>query len=131
MPILNGTSSKNKAEIIINGQSLGRVYVGSVLVWQKGGNTGLLYNEAAINDPRLLAPEGFRIASIAEIDDLITYLGGEAFAGGKLKAVDGWTDPNTGATDEKGFAALPAGKRDNLGTFTGKLLSSNIWINNK
>jgi uncharacterized protein (TIGR02145 family) len=130
MPILNGLSTKNKAEINTNGTFLSRVYVGAVLVWQKAGS-GLLYNMAAVNDYRQIAPEGFRVASITEIDELITYLGGESVAGGKLKAVDGWTAPNTGATDEKGFTALPGGLRDSLGTFTGKLLSSNIWIDNK
>ena len=130
MPILNGLSTKNKAEISINGTFLSRVYVGSVLVWQKSGS-GLLYNMAAVNDYRQIAPEGYRVASITEIDELITYLGGESLAGGKLKAVDGWTAPNTGATNETGFTALPGGYRDHLGTFAEILLSSKIWIDNE
>ncbi|MDB4584664.1 fibrobacter succinogenes major paralogous domain-containing protein [Draconibacterium sp.] len=130
MPILNGLSTKNKAEISINGTMLGRVYVGSVLVWQKSGS-GLLYNMAAVNDYRQIAPEGYRVASIAEIDELITYLGGESLAGGKLKAVDAWTAPNTGATNETGFTALPGGYRDYLGIFAEKLLSAKIWIDNE
>jgi len=50
---------------------------------------------------------------------LIDYLGGAEIAGGKLKE-DGtlhWNSPNTGATDESGFCALPAGSHCPMGRF--------------
>jgi uncharacterized protein (TIGR02145 family) len=57
---------------------------------------------------------------------LTDYLGGEEVAGGKLKATgtieEGtglWSDPNTGATNETGFTALPGGDRFN-GAFYDK-----------
>jgi uncharacterized protein (TIGR02145 family) len=37
--------------------------------------------------------------------------------GGKLKSITGWVSPNTGATNETGFSALPGGYRDG---FSGK-----------
>jgi hypothetical protein len=47
-------------------------------------------------------------------------LGGTAIAGGKLKSKLGWSSPNTGATNETGFSALPGGYRFAGGTiFTG------------
>jgi uncharacterized protein (TIGR02145 family) len=35
-----------------------------------------------------------------------------SIAGGKLKSVTGWTSPNTAATNETGFSALPGGYRN-------------------
>lgn len=92
---------------------------------------GLLYNFHAIEDLRQVAPTGYRVATLADIYDLINYIGTEATAGGPLKAVTTWETPNTGATDSKGFHALPAGTRDNLGTFADQLLKTNIWIDNR
>jgi uncharacterized protein (TIGR02145 family) len=50
---------------------------------------------------------------------LTTYLGGEKYAGGKLKETGTihWLEPNEGATNETGFTALPGGCRDYDGTF--------------
>jgi uncharacterized protein (TIGR02145 family) len=135
MPIFNGLSTQNKKEIIINGVHMCRVYCGNMLVWQKItevlGGLGLLYNFAALTDVRNIAPEGYRVATLTDILDLIEYLGGEAVAGGDIKALERWTDPNTGATNESGLTALPAGTRNNLGEFAEKLLSSKIWIDNR
>ncbi len=80
---------------------------------------GKLYNWYAVNDPRGLAPAGWHIPSTSEWSELITYLGGEQIAGGKLKAsgIGHWQPPNTGATNESGFTALPAGWRSYYGTF--------------
>jgi uncharacterized protein (TIGR02145 family) len=83
-----------------------------------GAVFGKLYNWYAVNDPRGLAPEGWHIPSDEEWTTLSTFLGGEILAGGKLKSTGtfkdygSWYSPNTGATNETGFSALPGGKCD-------------------
>lgn len=49
------------------------------------------------------------IPTDAEWTTLTTYLGGSNIAGGKLKEANlaHWYSPNTGATNETGFTALP------------------------
>jgi len=77
---------------------------------------GKLYNIFAVSDIRGLGPEGWHISTYAEWETLVSCLGGQADAGGKLKSTgtieggDGlWYSPNTGATNESGFSALPGG----------------------
>jgi uncharacterized protein (TIGR02145 family) len=78
---------------------------------------GNLYNAATIYDSRKLCPTGWHVPSNAELTALIDYLGGEDVAGGKMKSISGWNTPNTGATDESGFSALPGGHRFFEGNF--------------
>ena len=72
---------------------------------------GKVYNSFAVTDPRGLAPLGWHIPSAAEWTTLISYLGGEAVAGGKMKEVGtlNWRSPNKDATNESGFSGLPVG----------------------
>jgi len=67
----------------------------------------VLYNWYAVDDIKKLAPLGWHIPSEEEWDILINYLGGSQIAGGKMKATRTWKAPNTGATNESGFTALP------------------------
>jgi uncharacterized protein (TIGR02145 family) len=71
-----------------------------------------------------VCPTGWHLPSDAEWTELTDYLGGEWVAGGKLKATGTfeagtglWYDPNTGATNETGFTALPGGFRNFDGAF--------------
>lgn len=77
---------------------------------------GLLYNWFAVNDSRNIAPEGWHVPSDEEWQTLVDYLGSEPVAGGKMKEVGTthWSNPNTGATNESGFTALPGGHRSGL-----------------
>lgn len=77
---------------------------------------GALYNWHAVNTGNL-CPTGWHVPTDAEWTVLTSYLGGESIAGGKLKATTLWDSPNTGATNETGFSALPAGAHGNNGTF--------------
>jgi uncharacterized protein (TIGR02145 family) len=80
---------------------------------------GNYYNWAAVNDPRNIAPEGFHVPTFDEWMILVNYLGGQMDAGGKLKetGITHWSNTNVGATNETGFSALPAGRRDGNGDF--------------
>jgi uncharacterized protein (TIGR02145 family) len=89
---------------------------------------GALYNWTAVNSEKL-APVGWHVATDADWTTLTTFLGGESVAGGKLKVkgTGDWQSPNTGATNEVGFAALPGGYRSTDGTFSDIGLSGDWW----
>jgi len=75
-----------------------------------GEKYGHLYNWYAVNTGKL-APKGWHVPTDAEWSKLENYLGGAAIAGGKMKSTTVWASPNTGATNESGFNALPGGYR--------------------
>ncbi len=79
---------------------------------------GKLYNWYAVNTGKL-CPTGWHLPSDAEWTELTDYLGGTSDAGGKLKetGTTHWNSPNTSATNETGFTALPGGYRNNDGSF--------------
>jgi uncharacterized protein (TIGR02145 family) len=79
---------------------------------------GALYNWYTVNTNKL-CPIGWHVPTDSEWRTLITYLGGEGIAGGKLKekGTTHWENPNTGATNESGFTALPGGERKHDGAF--------------
>jgi len=85
---------------------------------ENGKYYGKLYNWYAVNDSRGLAPKGWHIPCDAEWIQLTDILGGKKVAGGKLKAISMWNNPNTGATNESGFTAYPRGLRDIFGYFS-------------
>lgn len=72
---------------------------------------GLIYNWYAVNDQRGLAPRGWHIPSNTEWQTLFDYLGGKSVAGRKMKSISGWTNNGSG-TNESGFSAYAAGRRD-------------------
>lgn len=94
--------------------------------WAYDGNEnnvstyGRLYTWYAVNDSRNLAPIGWHVASKEDWAILVDYLGGEFIPGGKLKEIGTthWIDPNTSATNESGFSALPSGIRIESGPFS-------------
>jgi uncharacterized protein (TIGR02145 family) len=80
---------------------------------------GALYNWYAVETGNL-CPTGWRVPSDDDCLALEKYDGNnESTIGGKLKeeGTEHWTSPNTGATDEWGFTALPGGHRTASGLF--------------
>jgi uncharacterized protein (TIGR02145 family) len=100
---------------------------------------GYLYSYAAAigdnwardnNANQGVCPDGWHLPSDAEWTELTDYLGGTSVAGGKLKetGTTHWNSPNTGATNESGFSALPGGYRSYLnGAFGGVGSNVGYW----
>jgi uncharacterized protein (TIGR02145 family) len=74
--------------------------------------------KVASNGGKNVCPTSWHVPKDTEWTTLTTYLGGETDASGKLKETNTthWLSPNTGATNETGFTALPGGIRAYYGT---------------
>jgi uncharacterized protein (TIGR02145 family) len=92
---------------------------------------GRLYNGYVITNGNI-CPTGWRVPSDADWTTLSGFLGGASAAGGKMKetGISHWSDPNTGATNESGFTALPGGARFNHGGFTSINTTGRWWSSN-
>ena len=79
---------------------------------------GALYNWKAVTNGNL-CPVGWHIPTQEEWLILENYLGGEDVAGGRMKETGTWRwmSPNSGASNESGFTALPGGSRSVSGSF--------------
>lgn len=84
---------------------------------------GLLYNWYAVNDERGLAPEGFRIPSIADFQVLLNQFDDNETACIRLKAAS-WTTDQSALT---GFNALPTGFRFYKGMYDSKGVITGFW----
>lgn len=100
---------------------------------------GALYNWYTVKTGKL-CPSGWHVPSDEEWKELEMYLGmtqqqADIFGlrgtneGGKLKetGTTHWQSPNTGATNESGFTALPGGSRIHNGTFNTSGYSGSWW----
>ncbi len=87
---------------------------------------GKLYNWYAVNDPRGLAPEGWRVPSDAEWNRLINFLGGAELAGHKMKSTWAWKDGGNG-NNVSGFNGFPGGGRNTNGTFYSIGINGYSW----
>jgi uncharacterized protein (TIGR02145 family) len=103
-----------------------------------GAIYGKLYNWYAVagihdNNPatpnKILAPIGWHVPTDTEWTTLTTFLGGDSVAGGKMKSTGTslWESPNTGATNESGFSALPGGFRNFDGAYNNINVMSFLW----
>ncbi|HAM11581.1 MAG: hypothetical protein A2X05_15495 [Bacteroidetes bacterium GWE2_41_25] len=78
---------------------------------------GAFYNGFTVIKDNL-CPDGWHVPSDQDWTILITYLGGEVDAGGKLKETGtaNWNEPNNGATNETGFTARAGGSISDNGS---------------
>jgi len=93
------------------------------------GNTyGPLYNWYTVNTEKL-CPSGWHVPNNDEWQTLVDFLGGASVAGNKLKeaGTTHWYIPNTGATNESGFTALPGGQRGAFGGFDLVKGTATFW----
>ncbi len=99
----------------------------------KESKYGYLYNWYAVNEDKGLCPDGWRVPTEDDWQELERYLGLDDYEidrlefrgsdqGGMLKTTGTvaartgfWRSPNTLATNETGFSALPGGYRDERG----------------
>jgi uncharacterized protein (TIGR02145 family) len=94
---------------------------------------GALYNwyavDATSNGGKNICPTGWHVPTDGEWMSLVTSLGGESTAGGKIKepGFTYWQSPNTSATNESGYSALPGGSRTAGGVFYDVTLTSRWW----
>ena len=90
---------------------------------------GRLYTYYAATDYRNICPKGWHLPTYYEWRIMVDYVGGEDVAGGNLKekGTDHWKSPNTGATDDYGFRALPGGIRFPMGIYNWQHTSANFW----
>jgi len=119
-----GDNDTDKAYCYYNNNTGGEAATYGALYTYAAATNGTPYAGSNVQG---VCPTGWHLPSDAEWTQLTDYLGGESVAGGKMKATgdlttgDGlWTSPNTGATNESGFSALPGGNRnyDNGGFFS-------------
>lgn len=94
-----------------------------------GSVYGGLYNFYAVVDNRGLCPSGWHVPSDSEWSTLRDYLGGEDVAGGRLKetGTDHWNEPNIGADNSTGFAALAGSWRGESGSYYYNVGRSAYW----
>ena len=82
-----------------------------------------------------ICPDGWHIPTDGEWTTLVEYLGGNNWAGGKIKskgAIEAgtglWKYPNAGATNESGFTGLPGGDRNySSGSFDTLGYTGRFW----
>jgi uncharacterized protein (TIGR02145 family) len=90
---------------------------------------GRLYNWFSVDDARNLCPTGWHVPSEGEWTTMITYLGGESVVVGKIKeaGTTHWLSPNTAATNQSAFTALPGGFLNGVGSFSSLGLQGWWW----
>ena len=90
---------------------------------KNGEKYGKLYNWYAVNDPRGLAPKGWKVASDEDWKNLIEFSGGSSIAGSQMKASSG----------SKGnfFAGELAGFRNGTGPFADFGVFGDWWCSSE
>jgi uncharacterized protein (TIGR02145 family)/prepilin-type N-terminal cleavage/methylation domain-containing protein len=107
----------------VNCDNYGRLYQWSVVM-----------DESGVTENQGLCPQNWRVPDESDWTKLFDYSEGLNVAGGKLKSIKTdpdshprWDLPNTGATDEFNFSALPGGLRQPQGSFRQLGLGSEFW----
>ncbi len=80
--------------------------------YYNGATNTTTWSSAPAGNLQGLCPSGWHLPTTAEWNTLLTNVGGASVASDKLRETGTahWTSPNTGATNEFGFTALPGGE---------------------
>ena len=94
---------------------------------------GNLYNFFVASSDKNICPTGWRVPAELDWTILTNELGGLGLSGGKLKleGVEFWSSPNTDATNEIRFDALPNGCRYDGGFFNNLNYYSFLWTSSE
>lgn len=100
----------------------GRHQEPACIFYQNNPEKGMLYNFYAIIDDRKICPDGFKIPSESDWNELIAFCGGDSIAAKHLKSVSDWIEPKNApkpditieleignGIDRFGFDAKPMG----------------------
>lgn len=124
IPLVNSTATwdtltrTSKAYCWYNDDIANKATYGALYTWAAAMN-GASSTETTPSGVQGVCPSGWHLPGDAEWTELTDYLGGTSVAGGKLKEIGTthWRSPNTAATNESGFTALPGGYRLYDGAF--------------
>jgi len=88
---------------------------GALYTWAAAMGDNAISSSANPSEIQGVCPDGWHLPSDAEWTELTNFLGGENVSGGKMKetGTTHWIEPNSGATNESNFSALPSGFRSN------------------
>lgn len=128
---LKTTKYRNGDSISLVNTIWSNVYTGAWCLLNGDTNNahiyGVIYNGYAVQDTRLLCPEGWHVPSDLEWSIMDNNFSGPTVAGGKLKesGFSHWKSPNTGATNESRFTALPGGGKNIM--YMPQYISGGNW----
>ena len=97
---------------------------------------GKLYNwytiDSTTNGKKNICPTGWHVPNDTEWTVLTEYLGGDNFAGGKMKEVGttNWSSPNNNAVNTSIFTGLPGGYRLSSGKYGNFSVMGYWWSSN-
>ncbi len=145
IPLVEGTTgwdaltTTDKAYCWYDNSTANRDTYGGLYTWAAAMN-GAAGSDANPSGVQGVCPDGWHLPSDAEWKELEMFLGmSQAEAddtgwrgtdeGGKLKeaGTTHWNSPNTGATNESGFTALPGGIRYVDGSFSNMGYGADFW----
>ena len=127
----NGTMEKYcYDDLTTNCEEYGGLYQwGEIVQYLNGASNTTTWNPVPTGHVQGICPAGWHLPTYDEYTILTTYLGGTSVAGGKMKEIGytHWSAPNTDATNESGFTALPGGSRLNSGFFSALGSHASFW----
>ena len=102
---------ETKNSSCFNDQVVNCAKIGSLYAWKDAMN---------------VCPAGYHLPDLSEWRTLFATVGGQTTAGKSLKSQTGWFAGGNG-TDSYGFAALPAGDKDFMGTYGISEKNAYFW----